>query len=65
MQPALFFGKKWWRRRELNPRPGILRLSVYRLRSGFALLDESPLTRVPIEEPSLGFAFLPEGGQKD
>jgi len=49
----------------LNPRPGILRLSVYRLRSGFALLDESPLTRVPIEEPSLGFAFLPEGGQKD
>ena len=37
----------------MNPRPGILRLSVYRLRSGFSLVDESPLTRVPIDEPSL------------
>jgi len=62
-QPIIFIDKRWWRRRESNPRPWTFRTGVYIhiLKFGFRLVKSPPgkmldrLSRKNITDPLTGY----------
>lgn len=54
----LFYLYFWWRRRELNPRPRILRLRFYMLSLAYVLTLHSPASGSIVKRALISFRYL-------